>query len=102
MLGNGSVYAYIKKSPAGVDAVLALEDMSVQPFPDQTTTSQDVGFFRSGEWTGFYYDPLPREENDPRLVPLGEVPPIIYSEVIGDLRRIAGQSAAEDNESEDG
>jgi hypothetical protein len=92
VLGNGSVYAYVKKSPAGIEAVLALEGMSVVPFQDQEATLGDVGFFRSGEWAGFYYDPLPREESDPRLIPLGEVPPIVYSEVMGDLKRIAGRA----------
>jgi hypothetical protein len=100
VVDNGDVRAYVRKSPAGVDAVLALEGMHVQPGQGRETTLQDVGFFRAGEWTGLYYGPLPRDESDPRLIPLGEVPPIIYSEVVSDLSAIAGQ-AADDADSED-
>jgi hypothetical protein len=102
VLGNGSVYAYIKTSPASVEAVLALEDMNVQPFEDQETTLENVGFFRRGEWTGFYYDPLPKDEADPRLLPLGAVPPVVYSEVVGDLTRIAGQVGTDDEDADEG
>jgi hypothetical protein len=98
VLGNGSVYAYLKKSPAGVEAVLALENMSVQPYGEQETTLENVGFFRNGDWTGFYYDPLPKDESDPRLLPLGTVPPVVYSEVVGDLNRMTGQTETDDEE----
>ncbi|WP_148590945.1 DUF4132 domain-containing protein [Aquisphaera giovannonii] len=101
VLDNGSVHAYVRKSPAGVEAVLALEDMSVQPFEDQETTLKDAAFFRSGAWNGFDYNPLPEDESDPRLLPLGDVPPVVYSEVMGDLARIAGQAGTGEGEGEE-
>jgi len=33
----------------------------------------------------------PRDEQDARLVPFGAVPPIAFSEAMGDLARIAGK-----------
>ena len=33
VLGNGSVHAYVKKSPAGFEAVLALDGISVTALP---------------------------------------------------------------------
>jgi hypothetical protein len=39
--------------------------------------------------TGSYVYDEPRGEGDPRLLTFGEVPPIVYSEAMGDLGRIA-------------
>lgn len=92
VLGNGSVYAYLKKSPAGVDAVLELGDgINVTPDHDSSATLGRVGFFAAGTWER-WYNPLP-EADDPLLIPLGEVPPVVYSEVVGDLRRIVDPGA---------
>ena len=85
--GQWHVYAYLKKSPAGFNAVLELEDgINVTPDHDSEATLGRVGFFAAGTWRR-WYSPLP-EADDPLLIPMGKVPPVVYSEVVGDLRRI--------------
>ena len=41
---------------------------------------------------GSYVYDNPSDESDDRLIAFGAVPPFVYSEVMGDLKRIAGQS----------
>jgi len=50
---------------------------------------------------GSDFSDSPEEEGDARLIPFGDVPPVIYSEVVGDLRRLAGQATTEDADDED-
>ncbi len=38
----------------------------------------------------------PIDENDPRLIAFGNVPPIVFSEVMGDLRKITGKTVEEE------
>jgi hypothetical protein len=66
----------------------------VTPDRDQEVTLGRVGFVREGEPVPVY-DPLPREPTDPRLIPLGQVPPVVFSEVMGDLGKIAGLPGGE-------
>jgi hypothetical protein len=47
---------------------------------------------------GSYTYDRPYEVTDPRLIPFGSVPPIVFSEVMADLARIAGKAG----ESEEG
>jgi hypothetical protein len=44
---------------------------------------------------GSYVYDEPSKETDQRLVRFGDVPPIVYSETVGDLARIAGTNAEE-------
>jgi hypothetical protein len=61
---------------------------------------QDAFFVRTGTVkVGSYTYDEPSNENDERVLSFGEVPPIVYSEVMGDLRRIAGQKVAEEDAS---
>ena len=54
---------------------------------------EDVRFVRSGSVKiGSYTYDEPANGDDPRVVPLGDVPPIVFSEVMGDLARIAGKT----------
>jgi hypothetical protein len=46
--------------------------------------------------TGSYTYDEPNAADDPRLIKLSDVPPIIYSETIADLRNITRQKDAED------
>jgi hypothetical protein len=48
--------------------------------------------------TGSYTYDEPRDENDARVVPFGQVPPIAFSEAMGDLVRIAGRGKQESEE----
>ena len=48
-------------------------------------------FVKSGSVSsGSYVYDEPRDERDPRLLSFAEVPPIVFSETLGDLARIAG------------
>ena len=53
----------------------------------------DFFFVRAGTVKiGSYVYDTPSDEADSRLIAFGEVPPVVFSEVMGDLARIAGQS----------
>lgn len=70
---------------------------------DDTVELREFYFVRSGsvELGSYVYD-NPRGERDSRLIAFGTVPPVVYSEVVGDLRRICDQSTEQtDSEEED-
>lgn len=57
----------------------------------------DVFFVPVGSVTiGSYEYDEPSGEKDPRLLPFGHVPPIVFSEVRGDLRKISGKGGDEE------
>ncbi|HEX9369550.1 MAG TPA: DUF4132 domain-containing protein, partial [Roseiflexaceae bacterium] len=98
-VSGGRIVAYGKRfTGAGLDALVGLEDMYVGANWDDEIALGRVCFVRSaGEGRGTYAD-VPDESN-PDLVPLGKVPPVVYSEVMGDLKRIVGQKAHVEEES---
>ncbi len=98
---GGAIPFYFKGFPsASVDVVLELEDMYIGADMDAEITIQDAFFVRSGSVkTGSYTYDEPGHESDDRVLRFGDVPSIVYSEVMGDLQRIAGKNqAAEDDE----
>jgi hypothetical protein len=93
---SGSVPFFWKSFPAaGVGALLAVEDMGVGVEPDREVTLGEALFARDERMQGFLdaYDYERPGDDDAGVVALGHVPPIVFSEVMGDLRRIAGQGA---------
>jgi hypothetical protein len=61
----------------------------------------NVFFVRAGSVkTGSYTYDEPRDENDGRLLRFGDVPPIVYSEVLGDLQKISGKNKATEADAE--
>ena len=48
--------------------------------------------------TGSYVYDEPSDDKDPRLLSFGDVPPIVFSETLGDLARIAGKNDTESND----
>jgi hypothetical protein len=91
---SGCVDAYRKVFPgAGVEAFLGLEGMNVVSDMNDTISLQDFFFAAGGSVKvgGYVYD-TPGDESDERLIPFGDVPPVVFSEVMGDLAQIAGQS----------
>jgi hypothetical protein len=92
---GGCVDAYRKVFPgAGVEAFLGLEGMNVVSGMSDTISLQDFSFARGGSVkVGSYVYDTPGDESDERLIPFGDVPPVVFSEVMGDLARIAGQSS---------
>ena len=59
----------------------------------ESITLQNLFFVRAEtvKIGGYVYD-TPSDEADPRLIPFGEVPPVVFSEAMSDLARIAGQA----------
>jgi hypothetical protein len=86
---------YVKSFPAaGADALLGLDGMFVGIDMNEDITLQDLTFVRSGSVKiGSYVYDEPSETSDERVLAFGAVPPIVYSEVMGDLRKIAGQKS---------
>ncbi len=100
----GGINYYRKTFPnAGVEVFLGLEGMFVGVDMYSDVTLGDWFFVRSGSVKiGSYEYDEPGNDTDPRLVPLGAVPPIAYSEALGDLARIAGKGAESGASTEEG
>jgi hypothetical protein len=77
---------------AGVDVFVATEGMyvGIDMYADITLGKMFFIKHGSGQIGSYVYDE-PGNHQDARLVPFGEVPPIAFSEAMGDLRRIAGK-----------
>jgi hypothetical protein len=93
---GGGVTSYVKSFPlAGVDVFAEIEGLYIGIGMDEQITLENVYFVRANSVrTGSYVYDEPRGEGDPRLLTFGEVPPIVYSEAMGDLGRIAPPKAA--------
>ena len=76
-----------------MEAFLGLDGLYMGIGREESITLEDFSFVKSGsvQVGGYTYD-RPSEESDARLIPFGDVPPVVFSEVMGDLARIAGQS----------
>ena len=82
---GGGVDAYRKVFPgAGVEAFLGLDGMYVGIGMDESITLRISALSapRRVKVGGYVYD-TPSDEADPRLIPFGEVPPVVFSEVDG-------------------
>ena len=94
----GSILAYHKVfATAGVDVHIELEDMFIGMDMYQDITLGTVCFVRDGniKYGSYEYD-TPGGEDDPRALRFADVPPIVFSEAMGDLKRIAGGRSDED------
>ena len=90
---GGMVTCYRLPFPAaGVDCLLPLEGFFIGVgFEDEVTLGEAV-FARHGSYeVGSYTYDEPLEAKDERVVPIGEVPAIAYSEAVGGLKVIAGK-----------
>ncbi|HEX9296147.1 MAG TPA: DUF4132 domain-containing protein [Polyangiaceae bacterium] len=89
---GGGIGSYMKYFPgAGVDVILKLDGFFIGAGLDADGTLTDACFVKTGSvQVGSYVYDEPKTEEDRRIVALGDVPPIAYSEAVGDLKRIAG------------
>lgn len=97
----GSITAYMKSFRAsGVDVFLSVESMFVGMDVYDSISLGNLFFVRHGVVeTGSYVYDEPSDENDPRLIPSGQVPPVVFSEAMADLRKIAkGKESPETEE----
>ncbi len=88
----GSIPFYRKCFPgAGADVLLELDGMYIGIDIYSEIELKRFGFVKTGTVKiGSYVYNEPTDEKDPRLVPFAEVPPIVFSETLGDLAKIAG------------
>jgi Domain of unknown function (DUF4132)/HEAT repeats len=93
---GAAITTYFKSFPAAqVDVFLGLEGMYVGIDMSSEIKLQNAFFVRSGTVkTGSYTYDEPRDDSDDRLLRFGDVPPIVYSEVLGDLPTFAGKIQA--------
>jgi len=92
---GGGVTAYRKVfTGAGVEAFLSVEGLYVGISMDETIQLGDLYFVEAGSVkVGSYTYDEPGKDDDPRLIAFGAVPAVPFSEVMGDLEKIAGQSS---------
>jgi hypothetical protein len=94
-----SISVFWKSFPAaGVDALIGLEGMYLGSGMNDSLRLEDVSFVRAeaGRRRGHAY--MPHDEESGRLEALAEAPPVVYSEVTGDLWRIVGQNPGGEGE----
>lgn len=89
---GGGISTYHKSFPgAGADVMLEIDGMYIGIDLYSDVKLGRFYFVKSGSVsTGSYVYDEPADEKDPRLLCFGEVPPIVFSETLGDLARIAG------------
>jgi hypothetical protein len=90
-----TVTSYRKSfSAAGADILLFLDGLYMGVDMYASVTLQHAYFVKSGsvKFGSYTYDE-PSNENDERVLRLKDVPPIVYSESMGDLQQIAGTTA---------
>lgn len=79
---------------AGVEVFLEVEDLWVSGDPTDTVTLGSARFVPAGSVrVGSYSYDDPVKDHDPRVLPLGEVPRIVYSEVVSDLEALVQRRA---------
>ncbi|RBP44596.1 HEAT repeat protein [Roseimicrobium gellanilyticum] len=95
VVDGGGVSSYRKTfSGAGIEAFLLLDGMYIGISMDESITLGTLSFVKAGTVTvGSYIYDEPHKEDDPRLLAFGDVPPVPFSEVMGDLTKIAGKTA---------
>ncbi len=92
VIDGGGIAYYYKRFPT-VDVFLETEGMFVSAGMDDQVTLGKALFVRGDSVkTGSYTYDEPHDEKDPRLIALGEVPPVTFSEAAGDIKLIAGRA----------
>lgn len=87
VVDGGSVSSYRKDFKyAGITAILIQQGELCVAFMGNTAEVGDLMFVKSGsvKFGSYTYDE-PRDAADPRLIPLGELPPAVYSEVMAEM-----------------
>jgi len=95
VVDGGAIISYFKSFPAaGCDVFLGIEDfyMGIDMYSEMKLG--DVFFTRHGTVkVGSYTYDEPGNTEDARVIALGDAPAIVFSEVMGDLKKIAGTKA---------
>ena len=85
---GGAITSYYKSFPAsGTDVFLSLDGFYIGIDMYATINLGKVSFVKHGVVkVGSYTYDEPHGDDDPRIIPLGIIPPIVFSEVMGDLQ----------------
>ena len=100
VIDGGGIAFYCKSFPgAGADALLSLDGMYIGIDMYTSIKLERLCFVKTGsvKFASYVYDE-PADAQDERLIPFGQVPPIVFSETLGDLEKIAGKKS---NDGED-
>ncbi|WP_421805250.1 DUF4132 domain-containing protein [Flagellimonas sp.] len=90
VVDGGEIASYKKDYPIyNIEAFLGVRGFAVQSGYNFDGDITKVYFVQTGSVRIGGYDE-PRFENDHRLIPFGEVPPLVYSETIKDVEEIVG------------
>jgi len=90
VVDSGEISSYQKIYPSlNIQAILVTSNLNIQSYDDGDANLHEFYFVRLGSVKqGSYTYDEPRNESDERLIPFGQVPPIVYSEIISDLNSI--------------
>ncbi|WP_108246218.1 DUF4132 domain-containing protein [Muricauda brasiliensis] len=93
ILDGGDISSYKKSIPAhNLEAFIMLKGINVQGSFGEKAKIEKLFFVPLDTvYTGTDTINEPRTENDHRLIPFGEVPPVVYSEVVRDIESILEQ-----------
>ena len=94
---GGAYFTLYKEFPGvGIEAALETAGLSVGYEMGFNTAIKRLGFVRVNtiKRGGYIYDDL--KDADDRLIPLGAVPPVVFSEAAADVQAAAGGEYAED------
>jgi Leucine-rich repeat (LRR) protein len=91
----GEVSAYRKLfERQQIEAFIGTANLGVRAEEGNEVTLEELFFVKAGAVvTGSYTYDEPRDDADARLIKLGDVPPIVYSETIADLRHVTREKA---------
>ena len=94
----GGVTSYYRSFPAAsVDVFLLLDDLYMGIEPTEQITLRQAYFVRGGSvQVGSYTYEEPGQVSDERVLAFGDVPPIVYSEALTDLKMISGADPDEE------
>jgi hypothetical protein len=98
VIDGGGIACYCKSFPgAGADALLSLDGMYIGIDMYTSVKLERLCFVKAGsvKFASYVYDE-PSEAQDERLIAFGQVPPIVFSETLGDLEKIAGKKGNDD------
>jgi hypothetical protein len=101
VIDSGEVSSFRKNWPNDkLETFLRLEGLGVQGFDyESEATLKDFFFVKAGSIvTGSYTYDEPNDAGDERLLKLGAVPPIVYSETLADLHAITKKKSQGDED----
>lgn len=95
-LDGGTLDAFFKDDYAGeIMAVLNVDGVSVSGFDTDYDPKLGILYFRKRPTDKNYWLTAPKDDNDPVLIPLGNLPEVFYSEVVAAIKAIKVQEKKE-------